>query len=83
MGTIDTLKYFNECVIIVLTRLYSPDSILIMDNKPKDKNLNIRIDEHTITLLRVTAKKQRRTTSNLVLKYIDEGIKRDSRKRPK
>ena len=54
-----------------------------MDNKPKDKNLNIRIDEHTITLLRVTAEKQRRTVSNLVLKYIEEGLKRDSRKRPK
>lgn len=50
---------------------------------PKEKLLNFRIDEHTFIMLENMAEEQFRTVSNLARKYVEEGLKRDSRKRKK
>ena len=43
--------------------------------------INFRIDEHTATMLKILAEEQERTISNLVRKYLHEGIMRDSKTR--
>lgn len=50
---------------------------------PKEKLLNFRIDGHTFTMLENMAEEQFRTVSNLARKYVEEGLKKDSRKRKK
>ena len=49
----------------------------------KEKQIFFRDDKDTYKLLEIIAGEQERTVSNLVRKYVHEGIMQDSRKRKK